>query len=286
MDGALVAGDDQGVVYVWNTSSWNLIKSRLDSPETLNLVSSISPLDSGRIVVSQRSLNIYGTESAKVERTLYGQTLATSASEAAEMEKQYSAVSVVLGDGRIADGTEGGVVRIWDIADGRTAELTQGIDRGYLGSLAVDRAGTKLAAGFSDFAHADDVGSPVPTSVVVWDLRAMKVEGEYKASSGDVLYDSDGRLMYFGPNGFTVDPAPAQFAGPVDFVGSSAYNAARNIVAIGGSTEVSVRDCMTGKELKNITLSDSRRLSSLTMTGDGRTLVVGLEEGLIDLWDI
>lgn len=280
--GSLIAGDDQGAVFIWDLNTWKLTKNDARTAEKLSPVSSISPLDADSILVSQGSLNVYDVKTAKLARTIYEQPI--SGSQLAD--KLVSSCSAVLPEGRIADATGGGTVRIWAHSGGQVAELTDGVDRGYVSSLAVNKAGTKLAAGFFDIAHAGAPGTPVPKSVLVWDVQTQKVAGEYKTSEPTVLFGSGDSLMYFTADGFTLDPAPAGFRRHKTDSDVCAYNATRNIAALGTRTDISVIDCATGKELKKITGSDSRHFGALTILDDGRTLVSGLEDGLIKLWDI
>ncbi len=211
--------------------------------------------------------------------------------------KPLDAISIAFSrDGKtVAFGSNDGTVKLWDVASGKVLKTFAGHTNPVY-SIKFSLDGKTLASG--------SLGSDDKT-IKLWDVasgKEMKTITANSDSTGALEFSPDGKTVAFGSNDNTVrlwDVASGNelkiFSGHSESVDLLAFSSDGKTLVSGnnepfdkssGNWNVTVKlwDIASGKELKTLSYT-SAAVGSLALSPNGKTLILGSEDGTIKSWN-
>ena len=180
---------------------------------------------------------------------------------------------------------------LWDINTDPPRIIDQFIFKGFL------RSGLNVKFAFSADSKMLAVGGE-DGLVHVWDLTiSKKVRHRFTVKGHNqglrmLAFSPDGKLLASGGNGKTlclwrVADGTSLFKSTVhkSWVTAVAFSPDSKILASGGN-ELFLWDTATGTQLHENSRGLTARISTLVFSPDGKTLVVGNWDGILELWDV
>ena len=180
---------------------------------------------------------------------------------------------------------------VWDINTDPPRIIDQFILKGF------PRSGLNVKFAFSADSKMLAAGGE-DSLVRVWDLTiSKKVRHRFTVKGHNhglrmLAFSPDGKLLASGGNGKTlclwrVADGTSFFKSTVhkSWVTAVAFSPDSNILASGGN-ELFLWDTATGTQLHENSRELTARISTLVFSPDGKTLVVGNWDGILELWDV
>ena len=202
-----------------------------------------------------------------------------------------SPVAISLDGKMVAAHSSGGKCSLWDL----TAAPPHVVDRFTLKGFP--RSGLNVRFAFSSNGKMLAAGGE-DNLVHVWDLTDSKKTQHRFTVNGHkhwirtLAFSPDGKMLASGGEGGTlclwrVADGTSLFQSTVhkSWVAAVAFSPDSKILASGGS-ELFLWDTTTGTQLRTTHRKLSAQISRLVFSPDGKTLVAGNWDGILELWDV